>query len=100
MEIALFLGGLLGVVFLICLVGNLTVRTLVRAERWRSRLAILVVPFLPAIAAYICIYPGLMPWNAAGAVMLYPLFHAIFVLLSAASLLFLEKVQSRFPPPS
>ena len=100
MGIQVFLLALLVAVFLICLIGNLAVRALVRDERWQVQLALLVVPFLPAVVAFLWIYPGLMPWNAAGAIMLYPLFHAIFVLASAVSLLILEKIRFRSQPPS
>ncbi|MBY8338186.1 hypothetical protein KYN89_14135 [Alteriqipengyuania sp. NZ-12B] len=100
MGILAFLSAILGAVFLICLIGNLCVRAVVRDERWQVRLALLVVPFLPAVVAYFWIYPGLMPWNAAGAIMLYPLFHVVFVLASAVSLLILEKIRFRSPPPS
>ena len=100
MGILAFLFAMLGAVFLICLTGNLGVRALVRDERWRVRLALLIVSFLPAVVAYLSIYPGLMPWNAAGAVMLYPLFHALFVVVSAVSLIILEQIRFRSQPPS
>jgi len=90
---------LLGV-FITCLVGNALVVSMVRSEAGQRRLAVLVVPLLPAVILFAWIYPGLMPWNAAGVVAFYPLLHAIFVVASAASFAFLEYVRSLSPPPS
>jgi hypothetical protein len=91
---------MLGVVLLICLVGNAVVQFLIKDERRQAKLAILLVPFFPTLAAYIWIYPGLMPWNAAGVIVLYPVFHVVFTLASGVSLILLEKIQSPSPPPS